>query len=78
MQTLNALDTLYDVELAKSLLRARIARGLTQTQLAEAMGVGQSYISQLENATVLPSHKNLKKIARILKAVLEPPQITPP
>jgi transcriptional regulator with XRE-family HTH domain len=39
------------------------------------MEVTQSYVAQLENADVLPSHKKLKSIARILKASLLPPQI---
>ncbi len=70
-----ALDDEYDVELAMSIMRSRHARNLTQKDFAEQMKVSQSYIAQLENADVLPSHKKLKEIARVLQAKLFAPRI---
>lgn len=70
-----ALDDAYDVGVAASIMRSRHARNLTQEEFAEKMGVSQSYVAQLENANVLPSHKKLKLIARILKANLWHPRI---
>jgi transcriptional regulator with XRE-family HTH domain len=38
-----------DYEALRTLLReARLKAGLTQSQMAEALGVGQSYVSKLE------------------------------
>ncbi len=69
------LDDAYDVGIATSIVRSRHARNMTQDELAEKMGVSQSYVAQLENANVLPSHKKLKLLARVLKASLWHPQV---
>ena len=69
------LDRSYDIHLAMSLVQARHARELTQAQFAQLLNVSQAYISQLENASVLPSHKKLKLIAKKLKAQLAPPKV---
>ncbi len=44
----------------------RKERKLTQKKLAENIGVGQSYIADLENGKSQPSLKVLKEIARVL------------
>lgn len=71
----DSLDDAYDVNLAINLIKARRFRNLTQVELAKLMSVSQAYIAQLESGSVLPSHTKLKKIARILKSKLSPPQL---
>lgn len=36
-------------DLGRAVVSARLARGLTQTQLAAAMGLTQRFVSELEN-----------------------------
>jgi ribosome-binding protein aMBF1 (putative translation factor) len=52
-----------EYEIARAILRARDASGLTQAQLAERMGTSQSYIARLESGRTLPSARTLLKIA---------------
>lgn len=59
-----ALEPEY--ELAKSIVAYRIAKGLTQKQLAEKIKTKQSSISRLENASVKPSLAFVEKIADAL------------
>lgn len=70
-----ALDDAYDAEIAVSIIKTRHSRGLTQQDFAEILGVSQAYISQLESASVLPSHKKLKFIAKKLRARLIAPRV---
>jgi len=58
--------------ISKKIRAEREAAGLTQQQLAEKAGLGQSHISRLENGEHSPSHLTLEKIACALgKAVGE-------
>lgn len=52
-----------EYEIAKAIVRARTAAGLSQAELAERMGTAQSYIARLESGRVLPSTKTLLKVA---------------
>lgn len=54
-------------ELIRSL---RKARGLTQAQLAEAIGVDESYISKIEKGKLsyTPSEETLRLLAQVLDA----------
>ena len=61
-QAYDALEP--EFELARSLIQARIAAGLTQAQLAERMKTSQSVIARLESGRAHPSTKTLEKIAR--------------
>lgn len=45
---------------------ARKAAGLTQAQLADAMGVDQAVISRWESGKISPNKENLKKLKEIL------------
>jgi len=51
--------------------RLRIARGLTQEQLARMVGTKQPSIARLENGSSVPSLSFLRRIADALKATLE-------
>ena len=50
----------------QGLKAARVARGLTQTQLAKAIGISQANLSFLETADVYPGEMMLAKINQTL------------
>ncbi|MCQ9367141.1 helix-turn-helix domain-containing protein [Brevibacterium sp. 91QC2O2] len=52
------------LDLAQAIYDARHEAGMTQAQLAAAMGVTQSYISNLEGGGSLPTLKTLARVAR--------------
>jgi ribosome-binding protein aMBF1 (putative translation factor) len=52
-----------EFELAKTIIAARTARGLTQAELAARMGTSQSYIARLESGRVLPSMRTWQRLA---------------
>ena len=54
-----------EFEIARAIIRARVARGLTQAQLAERVGTSQSFIAKLESGGTLPSTRTLLKIAEV-------------
>lgn len=56
-------DLAPEYEIARAIVRARSAAGLSQAELAERMGTAQSYIARLESGRVLPSTKTLLKVA---------------
>jgi transcriptional regulator with XRE-family HTH domain len=58
------------VGLAVQALRLRLARGMTQQQLAAAMGTKQSVISRFERGATSPSTRFLHRLARALGAEL--------
>jgi ribosome-binding protein aMBF1 (putative translation factor) len=55
---------LFDV--ARQLVAAREARHLTQKQLAELAGVGQSEISRIERGQINPTLETVAKLSRPL------------
>lgn len=65
-----------EFELARSLIEARTAAGLTQAELALRMGTTQSVIARLEAGRVQPTTATLQRIARAtgtrLKIAFEP------
>ena len=50
---------------------ARIRKGLTQLQLAEQVGVGQSAISEIESGDMRPSIPLLVRLADVLDLDLD-------
>lgn len=58
-------------QIAKEFERNRIARGLTQQQLAAAIGTQQSGIARLERGSTLPSLRFLKKITDEIGAYID-------
>lgn len=58
-------------ELGSALWRARKARGLTQEQLAEAMGVSPAHIQHIESGNRKPSIPLLFQIAKRLDFSLD-------
>jgi len=60
-----------EYELAAALIRLRLARGLTQEELAELMHTKQESIARLEGGSSLPSLSTVKRLADALDAELE-------
>ena len=58
-------------ELAHQVIRLRIARGLTQAQLAERVGTTQSSIARLESGSREPSLSFLRRVVKALGGQLE-------
>lgn len=58
-------------ELANELRPAREAKGWTQAQLAEAIGVSRKTINTVENGVFIPSTVIALKLARALDATVE-------
>jgi len=64
-----ALEPEY--KLASALIRLRLAKGLTQEQLANLLNTKQESIARLESGSSLPSLATVKKVANALDAELE-------
>ena len=64
-----ALEPEY--RLAAALIRLRLAKGLTQEQLAEMLNTKQASIARLESGNSLPSLSTVKRVAAALDAELE-------
>ena len=58
-------------ELANSLREARTARGWTQAELADAVGVSRKTINTVENGVFVPSTTLTLKLARALGQPVE-------
>jgi transcriptional regulator with XRE-family HTH domain len=61
-----------EFEVAKAIIGARRAAGLTQAEMAQRMGTPQSYIARLEAGTTLP---NLRTIYRVGEATGTRPEV---
>ena len=59
-------DTMDRIEVGKKIREARRQKGLTQQMLAEAIGIGEVYISQIERGMKMPS---LSLFVRIITAL---------
>ncbi len=64
-----ALEPEY--KLASTIIRLRLAKGLTQEQLAKLLNTKQESIARLESGGSLPSLSTMKKVANALDAELE-------
>ena len=65
-----------EFDLARVLIEARTAAGLSQSQLAKRMNTSQSYIARIEGGKVRPSTDALERFAHAtrtrLRIVFEP------
>ncbi|MBN9660064.1 MAG: helix-turn-helix transcriptional regulator [Acidobacteria bacterium] len=52
-----------EFDLARSMIAARVAAGLTQAQLAKRMATTQSVVARLESGRSRPSVQSLEKLA---------------
>ncbi len=60
-----------EYKLVADLIRLRLAKGLTQEQLAKLLNTKQESIARLESGGSLPSLSTVKKVAEALDAELE-------
>lgn len=60
-----------ELNLANDVIVCRVDAGLTQVELAHAVGTNQANISRLESALANPTMRFLKKVARALHADLD-------
>ncbi|MDO8754885.1 MAG: helix-turn-helix transcriptional regulator [Anaerolineales bacterium] len=60
-----------ELEPGYQIARLRIARGLTQAQLAEMVGTQQPSIARIESGNALPSLLFLERVASVLNARVE-------
>ena len=56
-------DIQPEMDVIRAMIDNRIAQNLTQKELAERTGINQADISKLENGTINPSLKMLKRLA---------------
>lgn len=63
-------ETRIEREIARALIRARIEKRLTQTQLAKKLNTKQSVISRVESGQSTPSLSFLKRLASVLDTTL--------
>jgi len=61
-----AEDTDYRLDLLQELSRRRLARNLSQSEVARRMGTTQSAVSDMEQGRVEPRFSTLQRYARIL------------
>lgn len=59
-----------EMSVIRAMIDARLSRGMTQKELAEATGIAQGEISKLENGTRNPSIKLLQRLAEGLDMTL--------
>jgi DNA-binding XRE family transcriptional regulator len=56
--------------LASSLIKARGEAGMTQEQVAQAMGTTQAVVARLESGRALPSTRTLERFAKATRSRL--------
>jgi transcriptional regulator with XRE-family HTH domain len=66
----NLASRIYKV-LAKNIRTFRKLRGISQSELADAVGLTVSMVSKIEQATAAPSLENLEKIAKALNVPID-------
>ena len=59
-----------EMSVIRAMIDARLSRGMTQKELAEATGIAQGEISKLENGTRNPSIELLQRLAEGLDMTL--------
>lgn len=67
---IGAREALIDTAWMQEVSKIRKAKGLSQTELAEACGVKQATISRIENGTNKPSYELLEGIAAALSVTI--------
>ena len=58
------------LQVARVIMQARAAAGLSQAELAMRMGTAPSFVARLESGRVLPSTTTLVKVARATDTLL--------
>jgi predicted transcriptional regulator len=60
-----------EYQMARQLIKARLAKNMTQAELAEKIGVKQAYIARLESGSANPTVESLAKVAGALDKKLK-------
>ena len=60
-----------EIEIIRTLVKARISQNMTQRELAEKTGINQADISKIENGNRNPSLKLLQKLADGMDMILK-------
>jgi predicted transcriptional regulator len=60
-----------EYELARQLVKARLAKKMTQAELAQVTGLKQAYIARLESGTANPTVESLNKVMSALDKKLK-------
>jgi len=55
-----------EYKLASALIKARLAKKMSQAELAEKVGVKQAYIARLESGDSNPTFASINKVAKAL------------
>ena len=55
------------MRIGEEIRKNRNAKGMTQDELSEKIGISRNYVSDLENDRYMPSVKTLSKIAVVLQ-----------
>lgn len=55
------------MSIGEEIKKNRNAKGMTQDELSEKIGISRNYVSDLENDRYMPSVKTLSKIAVVLQ-----------
>jgi transcriptional regulator with XRE-family HTH domain len=63
-------DTALASQIARAIVRARTAAGLSQVALAIRMGTSQPFVAKLESGRALPSTSTLVRVARATGTLL--------
>jgi ribosome-binding protein aMBF1 (putative translation factor) len=63
-------DAALASQIARAIVRARTAAGLSQAALATRMGTSQPFVAKLESGRALPSTSTLVKVARATGTLL--------
>lgn len=59
------------VAVGASIAQARTAKGLTQEQVAEALGIGMEAVSRMERGVVMPSLARLAEFSELFDCPME-------
>lgn len=54
-------------KLGENLKKIRMTKNITQTELAETLGVDKSFISNIENGKANPTLSTIASLAKVLK-----------
>jgi len=66
-------DAKVDLNLSKSIQQARLAKKMTQDQLAKQLNIDKKIITEYENGKAIPNGQVIAKIERALGAKLPRP-----
>lgn len=62
---------MYKNSLNSKLINLRKIKGYTQSDIAEILNISRSTLSKYETGSLIPSVKNLKKLAKLYKVSLD-------